>query len=343
MFFAIFVYAKLTTLGDTGRWMNGTVNGSLLTAFTNSSIFMDYIGAFVTAIFGELLGNLPFMIISYYGIYYSVSKLKLSNRELVIILVLLSFPSFGIWSSIAGKEAVGVFFMGILSGYIIDIYQKVRYKPIFIEILAVYLLMLFKPQYSLAIFSIIFFIVVSNIFNLKAKGKLFLFLFHIIISLIGFYIFQDLINELTYILPAHFRADAGSTRENIFWLENNDFFINAPYGMFIAFFGPTFSEIISKPIQSIVFLESFVILIIFLHFIFSFCRIIIRTGKVNIYIFSIISILLFWILLVHYPFGLFNPGSAIRYRENFYGMFVVLLSFMYLEIKNKFYKRNNNL
>jgi len=330
MFFAIFVYAKLTTLGDTSRWMKGDLSHSLSQILTNSTKMMDFLGGISSALLGPVLGNFPFMLLSFYGIYYSVSRLKLTRYQLFWILVLLSFPSFGVWSSIAGKEAMGVFYMGVICGYLIDVLNKTRAKPKLIELVAFYLLMVFKPQYSIAVSSVLIYIFLSRKLNLKAYGKLFLLVLHIIIAAVGFYIFRDIINELSFMMPAHFSLDAGSTRENTIWVNDYDVFYNAPYGMFIAFWGPTFGEVLQKPVLLLAFIESMVIFLIFIYFVFEIILHFITTAKINILVISLVSIVIFWLLFVHYPFGVLNPGSALRYRENFYGFLVVFLFYLYV-------------
>jgi len=340
MFFAIFIYSKLTTLGDTGRWMSGRlfIPENLSFLYTSTE-FMDFFGGISSYMLGSILGNLPFMILSFYGIYYSVSKLSLTNNQFYILLFLLSLPSFGIWSSVAGKEAIGVFFMGIILGYIIDILDNNRFNVKVVELISFCLMFIFKPQYSIAIFSIIIFIYLSRKLNLQGYGKLFLLIFHIILAVIVLYIYKDTINEISYILPKYFSLDAGSTRENNIWINDYDVFFNAPYGMFIAFWGVTLNEVFNKLILSIFFTESLIIFSFFLYFIVLSLKKIYDSGRVNILILSIISMMLFWLLFAQYPFGVFNPGSALRYRENFYGFLVIMLFYIYLKyIKNKNYE-----
>lgn len=338
MFFAVLIYGRITQLGDTARWMDGFIEyTNYIQIFTGSTAFIDYFGGLSSLFLGSILGNFPFMLLSFYGIYYSVSKLNLKKKQLIIIFFLLSLPSFGVWSSIAGKEAIGVFFMGIILGYIIDIIEDNRFKLKFIEIIAFYLLFLFKGQYAIAIFSLIIYIYLSRKLKLKAYGKLILILFHIIVSVIGFYILKDLINELSFIMPKHFSLNGGSTRENTIWVDDYDVFVNAPYGMFIAFWGPTLNEVINKPLQSIAFIESSIIFSFFIYFLLLLLNKVLKTSKINIFILSLIFILFFWLLFVHYPFGVLNPGSALRYRENFYGFLVVFLFYLY----NKYLKRKD--
>lgn len=341
MFFALYVFSKITSLGDTFAYLDGS-HFYPKSFFLDSTATLGTLGYLLNNMFGIVIANLFFVFLSFYGIYYSVSRLNLTNKQLFFLLLLLSFPSFGIWTSISSKEAIGVFYMGIILGFFIDLLENKKRKVKIVEYIALYLLFLFKMQYLAAILSIWVYIKISYFFNLKAFGKSMLLFIHILITISFFYYFKEDINDISFILPDHFSLDAGSTRENTIWVDDYDVFGNAPYGIFIAFWGPTFLEVIQKPIQSIVFIESLVIFLFFLFFLFKASILVIRTGKINIFYFSIFSMAIFWLLFVHYPFGVLNPGSAVRYRENFYGFLVVLLFYLYQKIKLRYEIEKNN-
>lgn len=327
MFLALYVYSSFTSLGDTERYLAGSLS---IQAFYNSTAMMDTIAGGINSLFGGIVANFFFMLLSFYGIYYSVSRLQLSPRKLFFILFMLSLPSFGIWTSVASKEAVGVFFLGILAGNLIN-YIKEQTVDLKLSIFAIYLCLLFKPQYMLGLVSLFIFIFVTKILNLKGIGRFLLLIVFFILSFVLLYLFSDVINELSFIIPQHFSADASSTRDNKIWLEDNDIFINAPYGMYIAFVGPTLSEALSRPTHLLVWLESLFIIILFLISCSKLIGFSLHTRCFNIYTFGLFITVTTWILFVNYPFGALNPGSAVRYRENYYAFLVVIFYFSYLE------------
>ena len=343
MFFAIFIYQKLInpnrTIGDTALYLgissrDNADNFDLI--FQDPTIMLEFIGNILAKTLGPVFANFPFMLLAFYGIYYSVSKLQLSNKQLLWILFLLSFPTFGVYSSVIGKEAVSIFYMGIIAGYIIDILNKKRFKPKLIELFSFYLLYFFTPYFAAAIISFFIFIFITNNFYLKGYGKLILLLLHFVLTAILFYIYRDTLNELSFDVVKHFSLAVGSTRENTIFINENDIFWNAPYGMFISFWGPTFSEILQKPIQSLVFIESLIIFCFFVFFIWMFLRKTLKTYRLNIIVFASTLIVIFWILFANYPTGVLNPGSALRYRERFYAFLVVFLFYFYSKyIKKK--------
>ena len=342
MFFALFVYSNFTILGDTARYIEGPTFGSL-EALYNSTYMMDFFAHGISIFLGSIVANMFFVLISFLGIYYSVSRLNLNINELIFVLLVLSLPNFGVWTSIASKEAVSVFFMGILLGFIIDIVKNNPKKNYILVMFAFYLCAVFKPQYLVAIANLLIFIFLSKKLKLKGLSKLFLFTVFIGFSILLLYLFRDQINAISFTIPKHFSLDGGSTRENTIWINDFDVFWNAPYGMFIAFWGPTIEEASKNFLHLFVFLESLLIMMLFTGAIFKLFLLTIKRDSVfNVYLFSIFFIPMIWILFAHYPFGALNTGSALRYRQGFFAFLVVLFYFVYIEVKRKrvFYNCN---
>lgn len=336
MLFALFVYAKLTVLGDTYRYLAGAeAFGPGL--WRDSTALMDTFGYSFSLLLGPVLANIPFLVLSCIGVYYPVSRLSLTKNQLIVLLALLSIPSFGVWTSIISKEAVGVFFLGVILGFFIDYIKRKPNKRYFLLAVCVYLCALFKPQYLIGIAALFTFVFISRKFALRGFGKTVILILFFVFSFFALYLFRHQINELSFIIPLHFSLDAGSTRENTIWLNDFDVFRNAPYGMFIAFFGPTVSEALSKPTHLLVFIESALIVGGLLFSLLQLLMITINTGRLNVYFMGVFLSASLWILFVHYPFGALNPGSAIRYRENFYAFLVILFYFCYTEVKRNYF------
>lgn len=334
MFLALLVYARFTQLGDTHRYLSGETFGSDAW-FYNPTHMMDFFAHGFSIFLGPTLANLPFVFLSLYGTYYAVERLQLNKKELFYLLLLLSLPSFGVWTSIASKEAVGVFFLGVILGFLFD-YIKGNKKNYILAGLAFYLCAIFKPQYLIGIFASFVFVFMCKSFSLKSRGQSFIIFLFFVASFIALFVFRHQINELSFVMPMHFSLLAESTRENTIWVYDFDVFWNAPYGMFIGFFGPTVGEAISRPAHLLVFIESSMIVIIFSYALIEMGYISIRTRQLNVFHTGVFVTATLWILFVHYPFGVLNPGSAIRYRENFYAFLVILFYFWYIDVKRRY-------
>ena len=330
MLFAVLVFSRLTILGDTDRYLAGPTFGELSFLY-NSTSMMDFFAFSLGKLFSQFGAHLFFLTLAFLGVYIPLQKLSLSKGRLIVVLFFLSFPSFGIWTSIVSKEAVTVFFMGIILAAFIDIYERRRIERKTLLLIAIYLGLIFKPQYMIGIISLAVYFLIVRSLNLKAYGKLFVLFLFFLCSALLLYLLRDYIDLLATMMPQHFESDGSSTRENTVWLNKYDVFYNAPYGMVVAFFGPTLKEALAKPQFLMAFLESLIIVLAFLYVSVKAVLLTTIRKKFNIHLFSIFFIVTVWVLFVHYPFGVLNPGSAIRYREGFYAFLVCL--FYYTNMK----------
>lgn len=329
--FAVMVYAKLTTLGDTELYLNAPL-GSLsdFSFLLNSTKMMAAIGS-VFGIFGgsNVMTNLPFTILSFFIVKWVIDKhhfRRYINNKL--LLLILSLPNFCIWTDVCSKETVGLVFSTILGSLILDFLNgnyAIKKKHLF----AIYLCLVFKPQYLAFIIQGLLVIYIMNRFCRTVTRKFIFGSLVVLCNLLLLYLVRDVINEYADIMYAHFDVSiAKSTRDNV-WLKANDFFYEAPRGMFVAFFGPTVSEMLHTPTHLIAGIESCVLLIFFLILGSRFLYRLVYQYKLNVTIFFSYFIIITGIALLHYPFGIFNPGSAIRYRTNF--LFLFILLFLYLQ------------
>ncbi|MDC2014725.1 hypothetical protein ABH007_20630 [Bacteroides thetaiotaomicron] len=341
LIFTVYVYARLTQLGDTERYLNASLNSIMDFSFLwNSTKMMDAIGSLGSVLGGSnILTNLPFTLLSFFTIKWVIDKYQFCQYiNNCFLLFILSLPNFCIWTSVCSKETIGLVFSAILGSLVLDFLNGnyvIQKKHLF----AVYLCLLFKPQYFLFIAQGLFVIYVMNHFCKTALRKMFFGCLMVVCNLMILYLIKDVVNEYADVMYAHFDLnDAKSTRDNP-WLKANDFFYEAPQGMFVAFFGPTLSEMMHTPTHLIAGIESCVLLILFIILGGKFLYRLLYQYKLNVTIFFSYFIIITGIALLHYPFGIFNPGSAIRYRTNFLFLFILLFLYLQKIYKSKFYQR----
>ncbi|MGF1479783.1 MAG: hypothetical protein ACFB4I_09860 [Cyanophyceae cyanobacterium] len=305
----------LTSLGDSKRYQRASLPQGFGFLF-EKTLFTDTVGAFFATITGRnvFLINLCFQSIAFIGIYRFLSSLDSSERKLALPLLLL--PSFTLWSSVASKEAIFVFAMGIICGYISDMY-KGRDKLQWYDLIAFYLLLLYKPHYAIAVAIVL--VATKLSFQFVSQDRIWFATIVPLLSLVPLYIFRQKIVELSFQVEAHFAG--GESSRGAFWVEQYDVFNRAFEGMLISFIGPKLSEVLTEGsiLFAITFLESMAILI---YLIYMLVRR--RVSKIPLERYAIGISGLLWLMFVTYPTGVINPGSAIRYRTNYF-LFVVLI------------------
>ena len=341
--FAVYVYGSVSQLGDTGRYLNGET--STWGQGNYSTSIMDWLGGFAASLTGgsALLSNFPFMLLSFFCVRWAVETLRLRqrmNRQLLFIL--LALPNFCIWTSVCSKECMGLCFSAILGVLCVHFLQG-DFRLHQRDLLGAGLCLIFKPQYLPFILQGLAFIWLADKLALTGKGQMLLGAFFIILNIGILYFIQPLVDDLSLMMYAHFDlANAESTRDNIF-LHAGDFYRQAPYGMFLSFFGPTLSEMIQKPTHLIAGMESLLIVFLMLFMAKRSLKRLCFLGRLEPRYFFSIFLIITGICFIHYPFGIFNPGSAIRYRTNFIFLFILILSELYIHDTTKGLQENSFL
>ena len=201
------------------------------------------------------------------------------------------------------------------------------------------LCLFFKPQYLPFIVSTLFYLRFA--FGLHSRRRLIILsVFYVSAIIFVLYLSRDLIDLYSLGVQKAFEFDSqfsNSTRDTLFFVNKYDYFSKAPMGIFIAFWGPTLTEALQKPFQMAVYIESFVVLCVFIYFLKTPLKKLIVNGIVNLRLIVSYSILFLGILLVHYPFGVFNAGSATRYRTNYLFLFIILLMYLF-----SYYRKKND-
>ena len=331
MFFALFVFKNYVQLADSESYLNGSYID--FDNVFNSSTSMTGIIAFTLREYVGYIGaNIVFLLIAFYGVYRPVNKLNLSNKNLILCLFFLSLPSFGIWTSIVGKEAISVFFMGVLASYLIDLHSSIR-RPQLIELLALYLGLIFKLQYVIPVLAGFLFILIKDKLKLSSIQQLATLLLMLLLSIYLVWWFSDEINRLSFVMISHFSTDAASTRAP-FWVDDYDIFYKSITGVFISFIGPTFLESLDRLVVMPFFIESFLIFGVFISHLFYKMFSSLTRYTINPYKISLFVIIFLGILTLSYPYGVSNYSTAIRYREGYYGFLVVFYFFLFFASNN---------
>jgi hypothetical protein len=312
--------SQITSLGDSisyqGRGVFQGSGGRFDTLFSqDSSLLTEGLGALFGALsFGNpYLVNVWFQTLAFIGIYKFMTAVEPQTRKFVALLAVM--PSFNIWSSIASKEAVIVFAVGVLCAFIVDLLHN-RARLHWYYLFATYIIYVYKPHFAPALAFIIGTMLVARHVREKAS----VVLAFGVVSLAVLYVFRDAIDALAFEAMLHFPAntDSFSTRPG-FWVEQYDVFWKAPYGVLQGFYGPTFGEALSGHAMLVFsFVESFFIIAILLYCLLR------RLPELPLYNFLLWLFGTFWILFANYPLGIMNPGSAVRYRAG-YLLLVVLL------------------
>lgn len=318
-FFSHFIYIKFSSLGDTLRYFNSGFDLS----FSSSTAIMDTIGSLLMMIFKlEVIGSLLISIITFYAIRYSISFIVISRRQLILLLLIMSIPSIGIWTSILSKESLCLIAFCFITPILYASYcRPIKKANLFFVLLGFLILFIFKPQYLISVFC---FIVFGRFLSKTNKYlRLNLVVFSLLFIIGGIYYWSSIIiDPIMYKMKIYFITDTISSTRNDLDIFNYpySYLYNIPYGFYLSFVGPTLTEALNNYSFLFFYFES-IILISYIIYLFSG---VLKKGKINVNVLFVFVICCFLIMLVHYPFGVYNPGSALRYRSSFIYYFFIM-------------------
>jgi len=243
-----------------------------------------------------------------------------------------------------GKEALAIAgFLWVIRACV-DITVKNPLK-LFPLAMGLFLSVMIRPHYAIA-YAYLF--LLSLVFS-KAKFDVFKSTKHNVVCLlvcvfIGSLVFSALCERYsTYLLNLmhaikfkFFLYQGGrANRLDIVWENFSDVIANLWWGIPMSIVGPTWHETLARPFILPAFLEGVFALGLFVFIFFKMIKCAMDNPNYNaIIILGFVPAILFG-LLINYPFGLFNPGSAIRYKQSLAPLFYFYPILLMSEIKMK--------
>lgn len=335
-FLMTFYVGGLTSLGDSPKYLAANPLAVLaamhLRTFTDATSLLEFLVGLTRSIVQiDVIVHLIFGFIAFAGIRELLIQIA-PRRDLrgYLLLGLVLSPSFNLWSSIVGKEALIVFAGGIICSRMIQYLVRGRARLDWKFWLSMYLVIVIKAPYTPAIVQFFLYLWVVRKLGLRAVGAGVLAVMVALINLAIIYALRDFIDFYAMHLYWYFDTKARSTRANPF-LQKGDVFRLLPYGMFIGLWGPTYEETKISVLHLFSFFESAVIFGTWAFLLFRlvtnlFVRFEVQPRRTFVLLNSTL-----WLLFMQYIQGILNSGSAIRYRTN---IFPFLITFLYLTMSN---------
>jgi hypothetical protein len=325
--FAYLVYIRFTTLGDgysPGEYekIKSIYDDQFASTLLVWSIYF-FLGSILPGFLAPMFLGLVVAILIWYAfrdVYMFISW--------KLFWICNLFPHFLVWSGSSSKEQVV-----IVSGLIVinfaarrSFAEKALDISLILVLLAMSLLYIIRPNYFVIYFAIFITAIFSPwlqkiISERLSVGVWVLFYSLLTIGVVAYlaltttFFSEDVVEFMLRVETSfHAYTDSGSNRYNIQWKEFYDFLYNSFWAIPQGFIGPTLFEGISKPVQFPAFLEGILFVTILSYLFFELLKLSIKSRNLRLYILPYFYTC-FIIIFVSYPFLMFNPGSALRYKQ----------------------------
>lgn len=347
--FAVFVYSKYTPFVDSKYYL-----------CTGSSCYhgvLPFRTECTALLFRTLKKILSFdlavhLVISFFlgCVVWFVFKKNYQFLNKPLFYASFCLPHFMIWSGVVGKEVLAIAGALLIVGASVDLAVK-KIMTWFPLIIGFSLLLSVRAHYAIAyayLFLMTLFLtkLKSDFFN-SVKTSLLTLVVSCSVVIVSLLLFWERLSapllsfmkriEFNYFLG---QLGARANRVDIVWSNPSDFILNLGWGLPMSMIGPTWHEIIARPLIFPAFLEGVFSLGLFLFILYK----IIQCGIDNksyhgIIILGFLPAMLIGLLL-NYPFGIFNPGSAVRYKQALAALFYFYPILLMSEIKMRKFLAN---
>lgn len=332
---AVFIFSRFVQLGDSENYINATLDFSF-ERLVDRTFFTENFYAAMAMILGRgiQLHIITALIASFiiYKVYRSYSPHIPWSFWLLLLM-----PSYAVWTSVVGKEILSFCAFLVISKWIADVVIYGRGNN-FLLLVAIVFGAILRPHYLLAyLFPVLMVFIFLHKKELKisssvrfSSGLYFLSMIAFsIITIITVHTFRTLwepvLFEIMKTSESYFLSyDGNSNRTWILWETYSDFIMNMGWGIPTSLIGPTLGEVIKRPLFVPFFIEGVFSLILIFYFMLLLINTSQNNFRVRFFFYMTFVPALIIALIIHYPFGIFNPGSAIRYKQSLTPLFYFL-------------------
>jgi len=344
-FFGVYIFGYFSPLLDAEYYIHSSSEYDLKQTLTNRTFFTNSFFSVLGDVFGK--GEQLHFISAFFCtlVVYFVFKDCYKNLPRIFWLVLV-LPSFAVWTSVVGKEVLAFCGFLLVIKWVVDI---VLYGSgnFLVLVVGVFFAFIVRPHYAISYsFLIIVAFILPYIWNKKIFSffvhMLFLSNFIFLFLITAFLLFDFWEAHLKYLMmvsETYFSLhEENASRAWINWSYAKDFFGNMWWGLPVSMIGPTISETIKKPVFFPFLFEGVIFIFMMIYFLFLCVKNYKNDPKVRFFIVYGFMPAILFAILIHYPFGIFNPGSALRYKQTLTPLFYFLPILLMANMKKARYE-----
>lgn len=301
---------------------------SLVTLDTSSWSFGLYREAAVGIIAGYLkhlstpdyIVHLFFSFMSGTAIWWLFRDRDLYGWRLFVLILLLLSPAVAIWGSTVSKEALSIVFSCLFFRALLDTYEKREMRGWATLILFLLLFALMRAHYAIGLFWLMVTMGCALIFSKRVSARPAIMV--LCLSSLGAIIlfwnpFWGVLENWVMPEARRYFLTHTSAHLNRPWVEfytRWDFLKNLWWGMPFSIIGPLPSEMSGHPGLALLFASGIMTITLYGICIVAAGRRLISDNFGSIFFWCGVVPAALITCLAHYPFGILNAGSAIRYH-----------------------------
>lgn len=324
--FSVFVYSHFSQLGDANSYLSGAYEetGEARTYFV--TLLATRLMALVHV---DLIAHLVYSLFAASGVAYMVKQAKVHDRYRWPLLAILLCPNFGVWASVIGREALFIGMLGFFMGAVVGYFTDRGLHRVLLALACVAGMIFIRAPYGIGtgLFLMMFLLYMWGPRTQLSVGVQFLgfaavaaFVLYLAWPSIDDYIAGEVLPKA----KTFFTINSDTTRLWMNLTTTPQLFRTLWWTLPMALVGPTPGEVAARPLMLPFFLSGLMVLCVLLFSLHVAWR---RSPPGLLRKILVLGWMpaLGLILVSYVPFGVYNPGSGIRYESCFL-LFLILPS-----------------
>lgn len=316
--FSVFIYSRFSGLGDSEAYLTGFYAGHTQAR----TLMVQQIAMSLQSVLGvPFLVHLVFSMFCASGVLYIISQGRPHGRALWLLLAMMVMPNFGVWASVIGRESLFVGLLAYTMGATLGYYRKRGLHRLVIAFIGVAGMIFIRAPYGAGM---LLFVCMFILYTSAPRTRLGLGTQALLMAIVGAiallgtwpYIESYINVEVLPEARSYFTITSDTTR---MWVNVNDarqLLSGLWWEIPLALVGPTPIEALRRP-NMLPFLASGIAIMGLLAYsiMLSFSRQSVGDVRKILLVAWLPATLI--IIITFVPFGIYNPGSAIRYASSF--------------------------
>ncbi|MCL1634891.1 hypothetical protein M2650_09640 [Luteimonas sp. SX5] len=316
--FSVYVYSRYSQLGDAEAYLTGGYDEY---SQSRTLLIARLAGGLRSVLGADVLVHLAFSLFAASGVCYLVAQGDIRGRYRWPLLAILLNPNFGVWASVTGRESLFVGLLAYFMGAVLGHYRRHGMLRVLIASLCVAGMIYIRAAFGIGI---ALFLLIYLLYAWGPRLRLSIgiqALFFVSLAALGLllawpYIDDYISNEILPLARSYFTVASATTRTWVDLQTTRDLLSGLWWILPLSLIGPTPAEVLARPVMLPFLAAGLVVFGVLCHSAYVALFKAPRGPSRGILVLGWLPATL--VILVSYaPFGIYNPGSGIRYASCF--------------------------
>jgi hypothetical protein len=315
--FAVFVYSRYSQLGDARAYLTGGYDDD---SQARTYLVTQLASTIIGLVRVDVLAHMVFSLFAASGVAYLVGQARLHGPYRWPLLAILLMPGFGVWASVVGRESLYIGFLGFFMGAIVGYFRARGVLRMMLAIVCVAGMVFIRAPFggAMAIFFVMAWMLLRGPrvgLSLGVQLLLLMMIGALVMVFAWPHVDAYIAGEALPKARSYFTIGSATTRTWVDIGTTDELFSSLWWTLPLALVGPTPGEVFARPMMFPFFASGLIIFFLLLYAIQQAFRAPRGTPRKLLLLGWLPALLV--TLVAYVPFGVYNPGSGIRYASCF--------------------------